>query len=115
MPEAPQVRILVNKLQPFVGMKIVETTLVEDFDTSRLLGETIQDIRVFGKQILILLPKFTVRYHLLVFGVIRINDRNENGKSRLGLKLKMVSLIAMQAIFITSMSHLTTFLIGRRT
>jgi endonuclease-8 len=89
MPEAPQVRIIANKLQPFVKQKIVKaTTLEKDFDVARLEGETIQEILVFGKQILIRFTKFTVRYHLLMFGVVRINDSNPNGKLRLGLKFK---------------------------
>lgn len=89
MPEAPQVRLIAKKLQPFVKQKIVKaTTLEKDFDVARLEGETIQEILVFGKQILIRFTKFTVRYHLLMFGVVRINDSNPQGKLRLGLKFK---------------------------
>jgi endonuclease-8 len=87
MPEAPQVRIIVNKLQAFVGQKILEaTTLEKDFDVSRLKGKSIEEILVFGKQILFRFDDFTVRYHLLMFGVVRINGSNPKGKLRLGLK-----------------------------
>lgn len=89
MPEAPQVRLIAKKLQPFVKQKIVKASTGEkDFDPGRLEGKTIQEILVFGKQILIRFPDFTVRYHLLMFGVVRINDSNPHGKLRLGLKIQ---------------------------
>ncbi len=72
-----------------MNQKIVEATTHEkDFDVSRLEGQTIKEILVFGKQILIRFKDFTVRYHLLMFGVVRINDSNPKGKLRLGLKFK---------------------------
>ncbi len=89
MPEAPQIRLMVKDLQPFVGKKIIKASTHEkDFDPKRLEGETIKEILVFGKQILIRLSDFTLRYHLLMFGKIRINEQNEKGKLRLGLKFK---------------------------
>lgn len=89
MPEAPQVRIIVNKLQPFVGQKVVQaTTKVKDFDPKRLEGKVLKEIAVFGKQMLFIFDDVTVRYHMLMFGVVRINDSNPDGKLRLGLKFK---------------------------
>ena len=87
MPEAPQIRLIVKDLQRFVGQKIIKATTQEkDFESKRLEGETIREILVFGKQILIRLSDFTVRYHLLMFGKVKINESNEKGKLRLGLK-----------------------------
>ena len=89
MPEAPQIRILANKLQPFIDQKIIKATaLTKDLDLERLEGETIKEITVFGKQILIILNEFTVRIHLMMFGRVKINERNEGGKLRLGLQFK---------------------------
>ena len=87
MPEAPQIRLLAQKLHSFVGKKIVKATaLTNELELMRLEGETINEITVFGKQILIILPKFTVRVHLMMFGRVKIDERNEGGKLRLGLK-----------------------------
>ncbi len=89
MPEAPQIRLLAQKLQIFAGKKIIKATaLTDDLELSRFEGETIKEITVFGKQILIILPKFTVRVHLMMFGRVKINERNQGGKLRLGLKFK---------------------------
>ncbi|MEO8795653.1 MAG: DNA-formamidopyrimidine glycosylase family protein [Daejeonella sp.] len=89
MPEAPQIRIIAKLLQQFVGQKIIEAiALTDDLDLKRLEGKAIKEISVFGKQILIHLPKFTVRVHLMMFGRVKINERNKDGKLRLGLKFK---------------------------
>lgn len=89
MPEAPQIRLIAQKLQIFVGRKIVEAAaLTDELELKRLKGQNIKEITVFGKQILITLSKFTVRVHLMMFGRVKINERNEGGKLRLGLKFK---------------------------
>ena len=89
MPEAPQIRLIAQKLQGFINLTILKATaLTDDLDLKRLEGETIKEIIVFGKQILLVLPKFTIRVHLMMFGRVKIDERNEGGKLRLGLKFK---------------------------
>lgn len=87
MPEAPQIRLLVGKLKPFIGEKILSATaLTNALDLKSLEGQTLNDIKVFGKQILLILPKFTIRIHLMLFGYVLINESKPEGKLRLGLK-----------------------------
>jgi len=89
MPEAPQIRLLVEKLKPFIGEKILSATaLTNVLDLKRLEGQTLKDIKVFGKQILLILPNFTVRIHLMLFGYVHVNESKPEGKLRLGLKFE---------------------------
>ena len=86
MPEAPQIRLLVDKMKPFIGESIISASALTDaLDLKRLEGQTLNDIEVFGKQILLKLPEFSVRIHLMLFGYVHINKRKPDGKLRLGL------------------------------
>ena len=85
MPEGPSIIILKEATIRFKGRKIIAAEgTTKKIDTPELVGETITDIKTWGKHFLICLPKFTIRIHLLMFGTYRINEQKE-AKPRLRL------------------------------
>lgn len=75
MPEGPSIAILREQAAPFVGKKITAAEGNTRLDKAPLVGQRILSIRSFGKQLLIELPAFTVRIHLMMFGSYRIDKR----------------------------------------
>lgn len=78
MPEGPSLVILKEELGEFKGRRIrfAEGTTLK-IDLSQLAGQKIVDIKTWGKHLLICLPTFTIRIHLLMFGTYRINERKD--------------------------------------
>jgi endonuclease-8 len=77
MPEGPSIRILRDETQFLVGKTIQSAQGNTKLDLSRLQGAKILSIRSWGKQLIIQLPDFAVRIHLLMFGSYKINERKE--------------------------------------
>ena len=77
MPEGPTIVILKEKVQPFIGKKIVEVEGNHTIDIQRLSGQKIIDFKSWGKHFLICFNDFTVRIHFLLFGSYRINEQKE--------------------------------------
>jgi endonuclease-8 len=89
MPEGPTIKLLSEEAQQFVGKKVIQASaLTNDLELARFKGQKINQITVFGKQLLIQFDDFSIRIHLMLFGYYMINDHSINGKLRLGLKFK---------------------------
>lgn len=75
MPEGPSIIILKQKLEPFIGKRVINANgYAKGFDATILIGKTLKDIRTFGKQTLLVFPKFAVRVHMGLFGSYKINE-----------------------------------------
>lgn len=87
MPEGPSIVILKEHLQPFAGQTIRQaggnTRAIALPDLS---GQTITAFKSWGKHLLICLPSFTLKIHLMLFGSYTINTRKENRAPRLSLQ-----------------------------
>jgi endonuclease-8 len=77
MPEGPSIVILKEQAAGFVGKIIRKAEGNTRIDKSRMVGKRIIALRSFGKQFLIELPDVTVRFHLMMFGSYRINERTD--------------------------------------
>ena len=88
MPEAPTIKILAEEARQFIG-QVIESVdgSVKPEIRKKAQQKEVTDIRTYGKQLLIILPDFTISVHLMLFGSYRIND-SKPGKLTLGLKFK---------------------------
>jgi len=78
MPEGPSIKILKEKLEPFIGRKITAANgYAKGFDAVILKNQTITDIKTWGKHLLICFHDFSVRIHMGLFGSYKINDRGK--------------------------------------
>jgi endonuclease VIII len=77
MPEGPSIFILKEEAAAFVGRRILRAEGNSKIDIARLVNQRIVALRSWGKQLLIELPDFSVRIHLLMFGSYRINERKD--------------------------------------
>ena len=86
MPEGPSLVILKEAIQCFIGSKIVHikgtSAKIAPVD---VVGKKIVDVKSWGKHLLLCLPDFTIRIHLLMFGSYRINEEKENAVPKLQL------------------------------
>jgi endonuclease VIII len=83
--EGPSLVILSEELNGFVGKTITDVTGNSKQDIERINGRKIEEIKSWGKHLLILFGDFTVRIHFLMFGSYRINEQKENRIPRLSL------------------------------
>jgi endonuclease-8 len=78
MPEGPSILILKEKVQQFIGEKVIAATCNNGtLDTGILTDQTITDFKSWGKHFLICFPQFTIRIHMMMFGTYRINSHTE--------------------------------------
>ena len=98
MPEGPSLVILKEAIQSFIGSKIVDvkgtSTKIARTD---VVGKKIVDVKTWGKHLLLCLPDFTIRIHLLMFGSYRINEEKENAVPKLQLFFSRKRSIAFYA------------------
>jgi endonuclease-8 len=87
MPEGPSIVILKEEAQIFKGKKILEVSGNSKLDIQRLSGQTIIDLKSFGKQFLVCFKTFTVRIHFMLYGSYRINEEKD-APPRLSLRFK---------------------------
>ena len=74
MPEGPNLVILKEKLYPFKGRRITAASgYAKNVDPSRLKGNTLTDIKTWGKHLLLVFEDFSLRVHLGLFGSYKIN------------------------------------------
>jgi len=85
MPEGPSIVILKEQLQHFKGKKIVAATGNAKIDRTVLTGQKVIDLKSWGKQFLLCLPRVTVRIHFLLWGSYSIDEATKP-KPRLHLK-----------------------------
>ncbi len=87
MTEGPSIVILREELEPFKGKQIVKAEGNSKIDIARLEKLKINDFKSWGKHFLICFDDFYLRFHLLMFGTYRINERKETAP-RLMLKFR---------------------------
>jgi endonuclease-8 len=86
MPEGPILIILKDELKRFKRKRVIAAKgYTTKMNPAMLTGETLVNIKTWGKHLLLCFPKFTVRVHLMLFGSYRINSR---GKSNASLHLQ---------------------------
>ena len=93
MPEGPSIILMKESLQPFVGKQVTEVSGNAKFDKEPLTGQTLHEIRTFGKQTYLVLDQQAIRIHLLMFGSYSVDEQTKPDKSlRLSLIFKTGSL-----------------------
>ncbi|WP_100074554.1 DNA-formamidopyrimidine glycosylase family protein [Chryseobacterium camelliae] len=75
MPEGPTILLMKECLQPFKGKTVTDAGGDAKFDKEPLTGQTLQDIRTFGKQTYLVFDTMVVRIHLLMFGSFSIDEQ----------------------------------------
>lgn len=82
MPEGPSILIMKEDTQKFQGCKILSARGNAKIDMEKLVGKTIQDFRLWGKQTFIVLEKdLAIRIHLLMFGSYSVDEQTKPDKS----------------------------------
>jgi endonuclease-8 len=86
MPEGPSLVMYREEMLPFKGKKVVMASGdVKTFPPEKLAGKKLQDIKTWGKHLLLVFPdNFTIRIHFLMFGSYTINS-NKDRPERLHL------------------------------
>src|ERR1700753_3113568 len=82
MPEGPILVILKEELKPFKGKRIIAAKgYTTKMDPHILVGNTLTNIKTWGKHLLLIFPEYTVRVHLMLFGSYKINSRGKKNAS----------------------------------
>ncbi|MGC5743510.1 DNA-formamidopyrimidine glycosylase family protein [Chryseobacterium sp. NFX27] len=93
MPEGPSIILMKESLQPFTGNQVTEASGNAKFEKETLIGQTLREIRTFGKQTYLVLDNTAIRIHLLMFGSYSIDEQTKPDKSlRLSLFFKTGSI-----------------------
>jgi len=89
MPEGPSIFILKELITPVLKRKkIIEAFGNAKIEVHLLTGKKINDIRCWGKQLLIYTTEEVIRIHLLMFGSYSIDENKKPARSlRLGLRV----------------------------
>ncbi|MEJ5106579.1 DNA-formamidopyrimidine glycosylase family protein [Chryseobacterium sp. MYb328] len=77
MPEGPSIILMKESLQQFVGHKVTDASGNAKFDKETFIGQTLHEIRTFGKQTYLVFEKAAIRIHLLMFGSYSINEQTK--------------------------------------
>lgn len=87
MPEGPSIVILKEAARQFEGRTIAAASGNSGgIDFAALPGQPLLAVRSWGKHLLLELPLFSLRIHLLMFGSYRINERKPDAVPRLALR-----------------------------
>jgi endonuclease-8 len=87
MPEGPSIFILKEDIIKFQGKKILQAHGNAKIDMARITGKKLVEIRTWGKQLFLVMPKVTIRIHLLMFGSYSVDEQTRPSKSlRLALE-----------------------------
>ncbi|MEZ2335309.1 DNA-formamidopyrimidine glycosylase family protein [Mucilaginibacter sp. RCC_168] len=82
MPEGPSLVILKEKLQLFIGQRIIMANgYAKGFNPEILINRVITDIRSWGKYLIISFQDFSIKIHLGLFGSYKINERGKKEAS----------------------------------
>ncbi len=87
MPEGPSIILMKENLQPFVGQQVTEASGNAKFDKEPFAGQTLLEIRTFGKQTYLVFENAVIRIHLLMFGSYSIDEQTKPDKS---LRLSLI-------------------------
>lgn len=87
--EGPSIVLLREELLPFIGNRITGVGgNTQKIEKDRIKNKVIKDILTWGKQLIFVFDKFSVRVHFLMYGSYRINDRKPGKKARLCFKTR---------------------------
>jgi len=86
MPEGPTLIILKEALQPYKNRKVLKVAGNSREPIGQIKGKMLQDIRTWGKQLLLYFSGFTLRIHFLLFGSYSINEPKANRTPRVSLQ-----------------------------
>jgi len=84
MPEGPSIIIAKEAADIFTGHTVITAEGNAKIDMDRLQHKKLNDIKTWGKHLLLCFDGFTIRIHFLLFGTYRINERKDS-LLRLGL------------------------------
>lgn len=88
MPEGPTIVLMKENLQKFVGQNVISMSGSEVQKTVDLNGETLREIKTFGKQTYLIFDKIIFKVHLMMFGSYSLFKRKDIDTLRLGLAFK---------------------------
>lgn len=75
MPEGPNLVMLKQALMPFKGRRVTGASgYAKNVDPDKLKGNTLKNIRTWGKHLLLVFEDFKLRVHLGLFGSCKINE-----------------------------------------
>ena len=81
MPEGPSILHLRNQLVPFKSKIVKKAGGYGPMPTSWINGKKLQDIRTWGKHLLLIFSNGTVRVHLGLFGDVLVDERKKVNRS----------------------------------
>ncbi len=81
MPEGPSIILMKENLQPFAGQQVTEVSGNAKFEKEIFIGQSLLEIRTFGKQTYLVFEKAAIRIHLLMFGSYSIDEQTKPDKS----------------------------------
>lgn len=85
MPEGPSIVIVKEKLQLFKGKKVLSVGGYAAIGRKKISGKKLTDIKTWGKHLLLLFGKTTLRVHFMLFGSYAI-DPEGNRRSKMTLR-----------------------------
>lgn len=77
MPEGPSLIIAKEAMQPFVGKKVIAVSGNSKIEKERMVKKKLNDIKTWGKHLLLCFDDFTIRIHFLMFGTYYINSTKD--------------------------------------
>jgi endonuclease-8 len=86
--EGPSLVILKEEAQQFVGKEIIAASGALKWNKDVLVGQTVQELKTWGKHFLIRLDDYTIRIHYLMFGNYYINSRHPEKTPKLTLEFQ---------------------------
>ncbi len=81
MPEGPSILILKEQLHPFKGKIVKKAGGYGKMPTAWINGKKLQDIKSWGKHLLLVFSNGVVKVHLGLFGDILVNERKKVNRS----------------------------------
>ena len=81
MPEGPSIILMKENLLPFTGQQVTETSGSALSEKDSFVGQTLLEIRTFGKQTYLVFEKQAIRIHLLMFGSYSIDEQTKPDKN----------------------------------
>ncbi|PWN71969.1 endonuclease [Chryseobacterium phosphatilyticum] len=81
MPEGPSIILMKESLQLFVGKQVTGASGNAKFEKEPFIGQTLLEIRTFGKQTYLVFDQAAIRIHLLMFGSYSIDEQTKPDQS----------------------------------
>lgn len=89
MPEGPTILLMKEDLLKFEGKKVTDAKGSIISDKNIVVGETLKEIKTFGKLTFLVFEKFSFRIHLLMYGSYSLVEKKHlNNSLRLALIFK---------------------------